>query len=225
MILNTHPWRVQMVGYAHRHGLPAPHDVELEKGFDVHSHALLGKPGRHFLARLQRNMVALLDANGKRVYPKVSETGILDLATRNVLRPPLSRGEKVTKYELSQSGVHESPWGSNRGRDVERYQSSTGAYGLPWCASFQSYCWRKYGYTGPISALAFAWLDFGPHVHPSDAKQGDPVVIHEGEGHIGCFLNLESNGLVRMVSGNTNNAVGVGDYSPRVATIVRLKGA
>jgi hypothetical protein len=92
----------------------------------------------------------------------------------------LTRGEKVAKYELTQQGVHESPWGSNRGRDVERYQSSTGAYGQPWCASFQSYSWRKYGYTGPISALAFAWLDFGRHVHPSEALQGDPVVIRHG---------------------------------------------
>jgi acetylornithine deacetylase/succinyl-diaminopimelate desuccinylase-like protein len=109
-----------------------------------------------------------------------------------------------------------------RGRDVERYQSSTGAYGQPWCASFQSYSWRKYGYTGPISALAFAWLDFGRHVHPSEALQGDPVVIRHAQGHIGCFLNLESNGLIRMVSGNTNNAVGVGDYAPSISTIVRL---
>lgn len=215
MILDTHVWRRQMVGYAHRHGLPPPHDVEAEKGFDVRSHARLGKPGRHFLARLQRNMIAA-------GHKKVTVSGVLDAPTRNVLRPPLTRGEKVARYELSQSGVHESPWGSNRGKDVERYQSSTGAYGQPWCASFQSYCWRKYGYTGPISALAFAWLGFGHHVKPSEALQGDPVVIHNGQGHIGCFLNLESNGLIRMVSGNTNNAVGVGDYSPSISTIVRL---
>lgn len=214
MVLDTKPWRILGVVYAHHHGLPPPRDVDEERGFDVHAHGPLRKPGHHFFARLQRHM----NASGH----KVPIDGYINAATREVLKPPLTRGEKVAAWELTQLGVHEIPWGSNQGPQVRVYQSSTGAYGLAWCASLQSYGQRKFGYDGPISARAFDWLDFGSHVAPSSAKQGDPVVIKEGDGHIGCFLNVQPDGQIRMVSGNTHNAVDVGDYDPKTAIIVRL---
>lgn len=216
MILDTKPWRILGVAYAHRNGLPAPHEVPEEHGFDVHAHGPLQRPGHHFFARLQRHMIAA-------GHTKVIETGTITTETRDVLRPALTRGQKVAAWELTQVGVHEDPWGSNRGKQIEVYQSSTGAYGLAWCASFQSYAQRKFGYTGPISARAFDWTEFGTEVPHAAAKQGDPVVIREGEGHIGCFLNLEPNGDIRMVSGNTNNAVGVGDYPAAISHVIRLR--
>lgn len=73
MALDTHPYRVEMVAYA------AKHDLAYEKGFSpAPSGPLLG-PGRAFLQRIQRHMVAT------KKYPKVKVTGILDAATRAAL--------------------------------------------------------------------------------------------------------------------------------------------
>lgn len=76
--LNTKPYRSDMVKYASLHGLA------LEEGFDTTLHGPLGVPGRDFLQRIQRHMVAFKKA-GKRVYPKVTVTGILDAPTRAAL--------------------------------------------------------------------------------------------------------------------------------------------
>lgn len=214
MIFDTEPWRIRLVAYCHANNLPAPHDVPEEHGFEVHSHGPLRKPGHHFCARMQRHMIAA-------GHKGVKENGTIDEPTREVLKPPLTRGERVAAWELTQVGKHEEPWGSNSGPDVRVYQSATKAYGLAWCASFQSYAQRKEGYRGPISARAFDWLEFGTHVPASAGQVGDPVVIRHGDGHIGCFLGLEPQ-HIRVVSGNTGNAVGVGDYPVNICTVVRL---
>jgi hypothetical protein len=71
-----------MVRYRNIHGLgPEQQD---EHGFDVTQHKPLGKPGRELLKREQRHMVARKTSRGRRVYPKVGETGLLDEPTRNV---------------------------------------------------------------------------------------------------------------------------------------------
>lgn len=82
--LDTKPYRADMVRYASLHGLA------YEKGFDTTLHGPLGEPGREFLQRIQRHMVAW-KRSGKRVFPKVSVTGLLDAPTRAALettRPP-----------------------------------------------------------------------------------------------------------------------------------------
>lgn len=75
MALDTHPLRVQMVAYAAFHGLAH------EPGFDPSLHGRLGPPGREFLNRIQRHMVA----DGK--FKKVRVTGLLDEETRKALLP------------------------------------------------------------------------------------------------------------------------------------------
>lgn len=214
--LDTKRWRILGVAYAHENGLAPPHDVPEERGFDVHSHAPLGKPGHHFFSRIQRHMHAAGHKN-------VRVTGKIDAPTRAVLEPPLTRGELVARWQLTQVGVHEVPWGSNRGAQIRVYQSATGAYGLAWCASLQSYANRKFGYDGPISARAYDWLTFGTEVPHASAKVGDPVVIKHGDGHIGCFLNVQPDGSIRMVSGNTHDSVAIGDYPSSISHVIRLR--
>lgn len=80
MTLDTHPLRVQMLVYAHLHGLAS------EPGFETAPHDELGAPGRAFLQRIQTHMVAF-KKKGKRVYPHVTESGVLDEATRAALTP------------------------------------------------------------------------------------------------------------------------------------------
>lgn len=80
--LDTQPYRPKMIRYLVRYGL----DDQLagEEGFDPRSHAPLGKPGRRLLARIQRNLIARTSGK-RRLYPKVTESGILDEPTRAAL--------------------------------------------------------------------------------------------------------------------------------------------
>lgn len=80
MALDTHSFRAWMVQYAAFHGLA------YEEGFDPSLHGALGIPGRSFLNRIQKHMVAL-KKSGRRVYPHVRVTGILDEPTRTALAP------------------------------------------------------------------------------------------------------------------------------------------
>lgn len=73
--LDTHNYRAWMVQYAAFHGLA------YEAGFNPSLHGVLGPPGRRFLQRIQKHMVA----SGK--YPRVRVTGILDAPTREALAP------------------------------------------------------------------------------------------------------------------------------------------
>lgn len=199
--LSTLKWRRAMEAYRHQWGLAE------EKGFAVETRKPLGKPARNLLRRIQKNMVA------RRILPATSIDGTLNTKTKNLLIPPATNGDKAVAYALSQNGVHESPWGSNNGVDVHRYQSSTGAYGEAWCASFFWYCWIQAGYKGHTSANAWASTDsLGTRIADiSKAHPGDGVSLNEGEGHIGLYLSHDSVN-VKIVSGNTNDAVGVGLY-------------
>lgn len=75
MSLDTHPYRAWMVQYAAFHGLA------YEEGFDPSLHGSLGVPGRNFLQRIQKHMVAAGE------FKKVKVTGILDEPTREALAP------------------------------------------------------------------------------------------------------------------------------------------
>jgi hypothetical protein len=80
--LDTHPYRVKMVRYRNFHGLGP--EQEDEKGFDPSLHDALGEPGRNLLGREQRHMMAVKLPSGRRKYPHVKETRVLDEPTRAV---------------------------------------------------------------------------------------------------------------------------------------------
>lgn len=201
MAILTKKWRRAMSAYQHTHGL-AP-----EKGFTVNTNKPLGKPARRLLKRIQNNLVA------RKLLGEKYANGYLNKPTRKILIPPvaaLSVGDRAVRYALSQTGVHESPWGSNSGFDVRRYQSSTGAYHAPWCASFCWYCWQRVGYKGSVSAGAWNSTDTigTPVAKYTEAKPGDLVSFNIGDGHVGLFLS-HSDTMVKTVDGNTNNEVAV----------------
>lgn len=217
--LNTEPYRV--AGEKYR----IDHELAPQKGFVVHRKGPLMLPGRKLFYRISKNMEA---QNNLAVgaedtilpFPGVHATAILTKAFRNALIPPkpkLTLGDKAVAYAMTQVGVHESPWGSNEGEDVRRYQSSTGAYGAAWCASFVSYCWQKAGYQGSVSAGAWNLTDrCGTRVADvRHAKPGDAVSLNEGQGHVGLFCALVGD-QVRLIAGNTNNQVAVRDYPVKI---------
>lgn len=175
-----------------------------EKGWTPGTGKPLGKPGRHLLKRIQDYYVA------EKLLPAKFADGTLNSKTQALLLPPLSMADKAVAYALSQVGVHESPWGSNRGRDVIRYQTSTGAYGQAWCASFFWYAWIQGGYIGATSAGAWNTTDsYGtPVIGIKHAKHGDGVSFNVGSGHIGMYLKHDAK-TVTTVDGNTSDQVAV----------------
>lgn len=202
IVLNTRKYRRAMEVYRRNWGL------EKQKGFTIETGKPLGIPARKLLLRIQKNLVA------RKVLPKKYATGILNSKTQVLLIPPLSSADKAVDYALSQVGVHESPWGSNRGHDVERYQSSTGAYHDAWCASFFWYCWQKAGYNGPTSAGAWYTTDrIGTRQTIKTAKPGDGVSLNTGKGHIGILLTINHSAWsVTLVAGNTSDSVKQKNY-------------
>ena len=198
LVLNTRKWRRAMAAYRQNWGLAK------EDGFTVETIKPLGKPARNLLRRIQENLHA------RKLLPARFVDGTLNSATQILLIPPLSMGDKAVAYALGQVGVHESPWGSNSGKDVRRYQSSTGAYGAPWCASYFWFCWQQAGYRGKTSAGAWDTTDhYGTRIKSiAQARPGDGVSFDTGQGHIGIYL-AHNKTHVKTVDGNTSDQVAV----------------
>lgn len=214
MILLTKKWRKAMASYLERNGLPHAGKVKGEEGWVTNTDKPFGKPARHVIRRVANH----LEARG--LLKPEDNDGTLNTAMQKLLippPPPLFAGDLVVKYALTQVGVHESPWGSNSGADVRRYQSSTGAYGQPWCASFDWYCWQKAAnYKGPVSAGAWYSTDhIGTRQTIMSARPGDLVSFDVGDGHVGLFLSRTSS-AVRTVDGNTSDQVAVRDRAIRI---------
>lgn len=198
IVLNTRKFRRAMEAYRRNWGLKAEH------GFTVETGKPLGKPARALLKRIQENLHA------RHLLALRYIDGTLNSKTQALLIPPLSPADKAVAYALSQQGVHETPWGENRGADVHRYQSSTGAYGAAWCASFFWYCWQKAGYKGATSAGAWYTTDrLGTPVRDiTRAQKGDAVSFDIGEGHVGMYLSHDKF-MVTTCDGNTSDQVAV----------------
>lgn len=222
--LNTKPYRNEMVVYAHVHGL------KVEPGFDVNSSAPLAKPGRAFLLREQKHMMALYKQDKKKnvQFKKIKASGVLDAPTRAVLLPPISFGEEVAHWCLNEVGVHEVPWGSNSGARIHYYQTSTGDYNDAWCASFRSKALQECGYKGPVSARAWAFDDIGVRISTllhglEHAQVGDAVTFNIGDGHIGTYLSHD-NSNVKTVDGNTSDQVAVRERPLSVIRTITRQG-
>lgn len=199
--MDTHPYRLAMLAYQREWGLAK------EPGFETAPHGVLGKPARRLLVRIGENMVArkLLDAK--------YVDGTLNTHIQHVLIPPITFGQAVAHRLLSQVGVHEVPWGANTGPQVRVYQSVTGGYFEPWCASFRSWGLVEEGYTGRVSARAWDFDDIGQRISDlwhniNAAKVGDAVTFNIGDGHIGTYLSHTSS-MVKTVDGNTSDQVAV----------------
>lgn len=124
---------------------------------------------------------------------------------------------RLLALERSQLGVHEIPDGSNRGPrisypvgTVPSYQSSTGAYGAAWCASFQQWALeRVLGHeladrsAGVFYIKDWAWRHGLIHAIP---KPTDLVAFVDGSGHIGMVETIGRSGFWSL-EGNEGNAV------------------
>lgn len=113
--LDTHPYRVLMTKYAAFHGLAH------EPGFDPSLRGALGVPGRRFLLRIQKHMIA----DGK--FKNVKASGILDEATRDALMPDRPSWQEEFKRIARQDDVLDGEQYYTQG--AARWQGVRAVYG------------------------------------------------------------------------------------------------
>jgi hypothetical protein len=130
-------------------------------------------------------------------------------------KPPLTPGEKrradVVRAAEALVGIREEPLGSNSGPQVHQIQTSTGAFGAPWCVSTIQYEWQKAGLGTWAEDTAGAYFleDYARRngcVIPRPLA-GCSVVYHLGDGHAGTVVDVLRNGNFYAVEGNWGNEV------------------
>lgn len=129
--------------------------------------------------------------------------------------------DAAVAYARSQIGVHEDPWGSNRGPiqriiprgGVDYYQEHdflTG-HGYPWCVDLGLTAWAVAGRPLPYKTAGaydmLRWARANGWVRPSkDCVPGDLMVWHIGAGHL-SILETQLGDRVTTIDGNHNNQV------------------
>jgi hypothetical protein len=132
--------------------------------------------------------------------------------------PDVACENTVTEAALAiateQLGVHEAG-GSNRGEKVELYLASVGLLpGQPWCAAALFYCFRlgagilKTPNPCPRTGSALhVWSLADRHFRTAVPRRGCVYVVDhgKGQGHTGIIEEVDAEGLVTELSGNTNS--------------------
>lgn len=133
--------------------------------------------------------------------------------------PTGSVSQKAVAYALPEVGVTETPPESNLGPRVEQYQSSTGARGQAWCASFVTWCFKQAGknLSGFNTAYCPAWVDSIENsknglipVQQNNVMAGDVALYDWGadgtSDHIGLVISsVDSAGDFTAIEGNTSS--------------------
>ena len=142
------------------------------------------------------------------------------------LKSPDSDGDKFANILSMNRNVKEEPKGSNRGRMVSAYLSSTGlGGGYPWCMAFVYYVFnelsKQLGQTNPLPKTAgcMSHWDKAPadvKITIAQAKQ-DPNLVRPGQifimsrpgkglGHTGIVLGVDpQKRTFTTIEGNTND--------------------
>lgn len=123
---------------------------------------------------------------------------------------------EITPLSVAQSqiGLGETT-GNNRGMYIRQYLN--GQEGLPWCAGFISYCFKKSGIKARYTLRAKDYLKIGKII--DNPRPGDLIILsRDGGGHIGIIekvtqdeiMTIEGNvgmfpSTVKRVTYNRNN--------------------
>jgi uncharacterized protein (TIGR02594 family) len=138
---------------------------------------------------------------------------------------------------LGELGVSECAGSEHTYRILEYHATTTlGDWGrsrdeTAWCSSYVNWCVQPY-VAGTHDALARSWLSWGMEVQPElgcvcvikRRKRGsDRRTGSRGGYHVGFFLDFCRGGIV-MLSGNTQNRVGIGPYYFRSYDVLAYRG-
>ena len=135
----------------------------------------------------------------------------------------MTKGDKVVKKAFEYLGVKESPMGSNRGPDIDRWESRWGLKGEPWCGMYSD------------AMYAEAGVDDSGINHPATSqicangkkyKWDGTGTIPPGSLWVNCGIHVaiitkhNDDGTVSTIEGNKSNMVATGRRPIAGATII-----
>lgn len=87
---------------------------------------------------------------------------------------------------------------------------------VAWCAAFVGACLERAGLRSTRQLNARSYLDWGVEIDPSEAQEGDIVVLSRGDpngwqGHVGFYVGHQGS-RISVLGGNQANAVNVKTY-------------
>lgn len=149
---------------------------------------------------------------------------------------PASPGARVVAVAVSQIGTVEQPRNSNRGPQVQRYQSTTSVPGTgwPWCAAFRRWCRDKAGvdpkgYRGAYVPHLEFWARKAGKWRSRPSLGADVIFDWDGDGvgdHVGIvervspLVTIEGN-TQAGAKGDQSNGGGVWRRTDRKSTTIR----
>lgn len=183
------------------------HGVKIPADYHANTPSV-GPAARELIANVQR-----------RAFKGEHTTAKFDQRTLDLIRPKETPGVKALRVALREVGVTEHPHGSNDGPRVREYQRVTGAYELPWCASFVTWAYFQSGIIlqGFNTALVQSWVLTARAkrerlrvVAAKEALPGDAVCYGpNAKGvayHIGLLNSrVQADGSFTAVEGNTSS--------------------
>ena len=114
--------------------------------------------------------------------------------------PKAARAEIAPLAIARQEIGHGEQGANNRGKYVRQYLN--GREGLPWCAGFISYCFKRAGKDIPYTLRAKNFIGYGRCLAIAELRPGDLVVFsRKGGGHVGIVERIDDYGFI-SIEGN-----------------------
>jgi hypothetical protein len=139
-------------------------------------------------------------------------------------QPASSAGQAIVNLVQQEVGQAEQPPGSNNSTRIAQYRQATVGSGVgPWCAYFTSWAAREAGVPLGDNGQGFGRVDdvyswaqksgkaipnTGGNVTP---QPGDLIVWDE---HIGVVKNVDADGTIHTIEGNSSDRVSERTYAP-----------
>ena len=116
---------------------------------------------------------------------------------------------------MAELGITEEKGSKNNNPRILEYHSVTTLNAttdeIPWCSSFVNWIVVQAGHKPTRSAMAASWQYWGKRLRKPRKGCIIGYVKDDGTGHVGIFL-AEQRGMYKIIGGNQNDAVAVGNY-------------
>jgi hypothetical protein len=151
-------------------------------------------------------------------------TSSLTSSTAVAQQPASSAGQAIVNLVQQEVGQAEQPPGSNDSPRIAQYRQATAGSGVgPWCAYFTSWAAREAGVPLGDNGQGFgrvddvyAWAQKSGKAVPNTGgnvtpQPGDLIVWDE---HIGVVKNVDADGTIHTIEGNSSDRVSERTYAP-----------
>jgi len=151
-------------------------------------------------------------------------TSSLTGSTAVAQQPASNAGQAIVNLVQPEIGQAEQPPGSNNSARIAQYRQATAGSGVgPWCAYFTSWAAREAGVPLGDNGQGFgrvddvyAWAQKSGKAIPNTGgnvtpQPGDLIVWDE---HIGVVKNVDADGTIHTIEGNSSDRVSERTYAP-----------